>query len=577
MSTNAHERIGVLLVHGVGEQGALQHLEQTAAKLVAALKVMPGEPKIDIRTPPRRKHGSAALRGVAPYDQEPTIAIDHRAHGREATIELNEVWWADLDEPDGFLASIGFWLWGLGQWFAKRYEHSRRYDLKNRIMPAFPWETSGYFRRTLLPVVNRAQLFLLSCFFLMVVTTWSLAKYVASFLSPKSVKPTILVQYIGDVKLYQQRRYASGEPLADIDQPPRTAITKRMVNALVGMALADYDRWYVVAHSLGTVVAWDSLNQSPYALANCLSADVVERCRAKGLLRIDSGDIPASRGDRESIRPPRPRWVADKEIVDRQRLFAGLRGLCTYGSPLDKFAYLWPMIVAQHRDRTAFRDDFEWINVFDPTDPVAGAIDSFQSIEKEREGNAARPWPANYGYSAFPLLLLSHINYLRFKAAKKGRLVNRLADWIVSGKPFDQTDADPNFWMRPGIDDGAIFRRYAMQALQWLIAGAGVTAAFAGVILATSPYFGMQDWLLDPAQAVTASSALMQTMTSVASTIPFALSIVILCVVVCALLLRFKEEIYHRRRQAQTRSFPPQVPGQQDGPSAGPDDWSKAA
>lgn len=591
MSTKSHEKIGVLLVHGVGEQGSLQHLEQTAAKLVDALKILPGKPRVDIRTPPRSLQGSASLRGVAPYCQDPTVSIDLRTDDREATIELNEVWWADLDEPDGVLASIRFWLWGLGQWFAKRYEHSRRYDLRNRIMPAFPWETSGHFRRIFLPLVNRVQLFMLSCFFLMVVATLSLAKYVISFFSPKSVKPTILVQYIGDVKLYQQRRYFSGQPLTDIDQPPRTAITRRMVNALAGMALADYDRWYVLAHSLGTVVAWDSLNQSPYALANCLSDDVAEKCRDAGLLRIDSGDAPAFEGDRESIRPPRPCWIEPEEIVDRQALFAGLRGLCTYGSPLDKFAFLWPMIVAQHDDRTALGDDFEWINVFDPTDPVAGAVNSFQSIENDRDGLPARPWPENYGYRADPRLLLSHVKYLSFDAAKKGRLVNRLVDWMLDGERFDQTEADPKSWMRPGADDGAIRRRYGMQVAQWAIAGAAVTLAFTGVILATGKNLaGIRDWLFGPAPAgaVTMASeateatstwfdSLLQTILSVAQSVPYALSIVVLAVLACAFILRLGEEIHHRRRRPGALQPPREKTDRSDDHGAPPNDWQKVA
>ena len=593
MSTNAREKIGVLLVHGVGEQGALQHLEKTAAKLVGALRVLPGDPRIDIRTPPRRQNGSATLRGVAPYDQEPMIAIDLSTDDQEATIELNEVWWADLDEPDGIVASIRFWLWGLGQWFAKRYEHSRRYDLKNRIVPTFPWERSGRFRRIFLPIINRGLLFLLSCFFLMLVATWSLGKYVMSIFKPKGIKPTILVQYIGDVKLYQQRRYGSGEPLTDIDQPPRTAITKRMVNALAGMALGRYDRWYIVAHSLGTVVAWDSLNQSSYALANCLSADIVEECRRKGLLRIGSGDMPALEHDRESIRPPRPRWIEAEEIVDRQALFSGLRGLCTYGSPLDKFAYLWPMIVAQHPDRTALRDDFEWVNVFDPTDPVAGAINAFQGIEEEREGKAARPWPANYGYRAFPLLLLSHIQYMSFDAAKKGRLINRLAAWILGDKRFDETEADTTSWMKPGEDGGAILRRYGLQGLQWCIAGGVVTLAFTSVILATGNSVAQfVEWLFATGPTSTGTDAtasiangpgptwfesLVQTMMSVIVSVPKALLVVTLAVLACAFLLRLGEEIRHRRGKSEVNRAPPQRGNRDDDQKPGPDDLPKVA
>lgn len=43
------------------------------------------------------------------------------------------------------------------------------------------------------------------------------------------------------------------------DEPPRAAIRRRMVPTMVDVAAAGYDRWYILAHSLGSVVAWNGL------------------------------------------------------------------------------------------------------------------------------------------------------------------------------------------------------------------------------------------------------------------------------------------------------------------------------
>ena len=54
------------------------------------------------------------------------------------------------------------------------------------------------------------------------------------------------------------------------DEPPRAAIRRRMIRVMIDVAKADYDRWYILAHSLGTVVAWNGLMEIQQALPNYL-------------------------------------------------------------------------------------------------------------------------------------------------------------------------------------------------------------------------------------------------------------------------------------------------------------------
>jgi len=73
----------------------------------------------------------------------------------------------------------------------------------------------------------------------------------------------------------------------------------------------------------------------------------------------------------------------------------------TYGSPLDKFAFLWPQIVSINRDVNVWSAGFEWINVFDHTDPVAAKLTAFHGAM----GRDVK----NFAYKASPFLLYSHI------------------------------------------------------------------------------------------------------------------------------------------------------------------------
>ena len=80
--------------------------------------------------------------------------------------------------------------------------------------------------------------------------------------------------------------------------------------------------------------------------------------------------------------PARPVWLGEKDVIYRDRLFATFRGLFTYGSPLDKFAAIWPPRVPINKKEVglvlgAGGKRREWIYVYDPTDPVAAKLDAF--------------------------------------------------------------------------------------------------------------------------------------------------------------------------------------------------------
>ena len=101
--------------------------------------------------------------------------------------------------------------------------------------------------------------------------------------------------------------------------------------------------------------------------------------------------------------------------IYRDKLFAKFKGLLTYGSPLDKFAAIWPPTVALNRDTKVFPKDAIWLNIWDPTDPVSAKLDAFEpervfdgcnaqrtSISKTE--NCAALKPINIAYAASPIV-----------------------------------------------------------------------------------------------------------------------------------------------------------------------------
>src|SRR5262249_34668276 len=160
-----------------------------------------------------------------------------------------------------------------------------------------------------------------------------------------------------------------------------------------------------LAHSLGSVVAFNGLMEIAYKWPGYFERATWEAARAAhppfaGAARPEwpaPGRDPA---------PARPVWVAEDEVAYRSRIFHHLPRVLTFGSPLEKFAALWPFRVALALE-PAFRDGTEWINVYDPMDPVSGVLRSF-----DRGGAHCCPAPRNVGYASGPVLLLSHLQYL---------------------------------------------------------------------------------------------------------------------------------------------------------------------
>ena len=229
---------------------------------------------------------------------------------------------------------------------------------------------------------ERARLFFVGTFFVLVGysigTLTFLANRLFNWQTPRLLR--VLANYVSAVKLYtQRRRFGAGflwhreEFLDSIGEPPRVSIRRRIIRAIADVAANKYDRWYILAHSQGSVIAFNGLIETAYAWPGYLDERRCKRlCRAAfaGPAK-DNSELPSSDGSK--ILPRRPSWAQKNEIVYRECLFGRFHGFLTYGSPLAKFAAIWPALVPISR-QPAFQSKALWLNIYDPIDPVSGRL-----------------------------------------------------------------------------------------------------------------------------------------------------------------------------------------------------------
>ncbi len=532
-------RVGVLLVHGIGEQRQFEHLESEARNIISSLQEMAKENqnltvRVTVNSKTEGVFGSSqeiwSAWEPAPLMVEVIETKDNNQDREVTQIHFHQVWWSDLDEPSSLLTQLRFWLWGLSLWTIKGKFDSISFGEKERMEA--PKTVKDNQQNTYISLFQRVRLFWVSLVILLILPTLALLNLVLRRLLGIEIlpRPDILAQYIGDVKLFQQQARVSKGPLADLGLPPRVTIERRMIRALVRMALAKYDRWYILAHSQGTVLAFNGIMKTAQSLPNYLSEELWDKAKAENLVRPVRGNEAISQEEKETMLPPFPSWRDEEYILDRKFLFAKLRGLLTYGSPLSKFAALWPEIVLLNKEKDVFNKNFQWFNVYDPTDPVAGPTKSFcqglsdrelaqilnvnksqlyswrtnktsatarktdnqltaklaewqirgdlwyklsaatDKSSSSRDALATPIEPIDTAYRADCFHLISHTKYLTYNQGNNNRLVNKVADWLLTGQKWSINEKEENSgWPGPRLTQVYIIVRQAVWVLLALL------------------------------------------------------------------------------------------------------------
>jgi hypothetical protein len=467
--TEGPESVGIILVHGIGEQRRFEHLDGQTRLLLDALRIHPGveEVSVDIGNP----SASTFLAEQDSWNPGPEPAVNILVRWRpdtgairETRFAVHEVWWADVNESYSIAKQVRFWLWGLAIWAHPGKPGSSRPIARRHWLPAARRGSALY---------DRIRLFLSSAFFALLGLSLGPIGFVVKRLFHMKTPDVLRVvtNYLSAVKLYVQRRrfgpglwWAREEFLDSMGEPPRVSIRRRMVRALADVACARYERWYVLAHSQGTVVAFNGLMADSYEWPGYLDEPRWKALVAAGLAG------PAARAaipPAPPLQPPPPGW-ARGGIVYRRRVFQRFRGFLSYGSPLEKFAAIWTDLVRISRE-AVFCGAPAWINLYDPIDPVSGRLEAYAGHPPE-----CCPPPRNLGYCASWWLLLAHLKYLTGRRGKPDA-ASATVRWLLT----DSTDGFPGAtgWSSGDwFSDGSVqfwVRSIAAWAM-WLIAAAGL-------------------------------------------------------------------------------------------------------
>jgi hypothetical protein len=232
------ERIGIILVHGIGEQRRFEHLEGQGRLLVDAMRRRPdAEVTVDILG----AAGASYRSEQNTWGSSPSVRIGVKEAGQYRELFLHEVWWADVNEPYSIAKQFRFWLWGLSVWLYPRKDGSTSSGFQAMTDPVVP----GFGDRR--KFIVRCQLFAVSTLFLMAAFPLGLivvlAKRLLNLSAPDFVQT--IVNYVSGVKLYnQRRRYGAAllfnkesDFLDTMEEPPRVSVRRRMVEMMTDMVL----------------------------------------------------------------------------------------------------------------------------------------------------------------------------------------------------------------------------------------------------------------------------------------------------------------------------------------------------
>ncbi len=453
------KRIGILVIHGVGEQTQFEYLEAIAGNLFKALSQDPArKPQIQIRrgaqaplhAPTESWQSAPAI--VSWWSQETHRWIDAHFH---------EVTWADLDMPSTLTNWLRLVGWGLAMPGIKLVDSTRTFQAREQHV-CLPIRLSVVRR-----FFVRLELFGVSLLFFLMLTSinmlsWVLRRLAIRF-TPIEHARVIIYDYLGDVKLYQDWTIRD-DGLEALGEKSRASIQRRALRALATMAgevqHKRLDEYYIFAHSLGTVVAFNALMELGVTLPNHFNEE--EWAALPATLKTHAGyDAP------EPQKPRRPYWLGKRDAIDRSVLFAGLKGLLTMGSPLNKFAAMWPAIVPVNRE--ALAQPVPWINVADRQDIVAGdRISLFRSCDDRAPDDIAGLRLRNMPWADRLSIFTAHTSYWKadltpsnplgriqgqLTGRHRQRLMNCLIPWLETGdgRRFEPPDDRMPGWLAASV------------------------------------------------------------------------------------------------------------------------------
>lgn len=436
-------RIGLILVHGIGDQKKHEHLENVTRHFLKIIGDTKGVSKVSVNAYP-------GYRTSAPV----TLMVDHIGDKNPDTlIDIHEVWWRDLGDERTYGRIFRFWAWiasiaGTRGQFGDETEDY-----------ALPDNTSATRKRVGIP--TRLRLFLTNTFFFVMLAPLWLASTISNMIPglPKIRLLDSIYSYMSSIKLFQELNDNLKGTLEDFDQPRRFSIQRKVIKLVVEMHRQGYDRWYIAGHSLGSVIAVKAIFAGDVGFARMLDKHTYDSLPAE--LRIE---LPAPI-EPYPDEPKCPNWLRETAGINASAILSRCRGFIAWGSPLETFARTWPATLPMHR-HTVFHDDFEWINIYDAADPVASPLSSFSY----RTENSPIRYPTNISVHSHLFIALAHTRYLHTESLhdSERKVGNALITWMLGEhRKFSGAQSDAGLIPMTKLEESA---RRAIIILQCVVA-----------------------------------------------------------------------------------------------------------
>ena len=282
----ADRSVGILLVHGMGEQKPGEFADNVARNLVKGCS-----DAFDVRETTTRESRPCARCGPrAPCTCCDSARVVVRVATQDELVDLHchEVWWADLGQRTGFRNWLRL-LWWIFRtpWRSRKQKYPG--ELEEKRVKLAGLHNPHSHRTGHRGAGQFLALFLSMLLAFATVFTWGAIRRLLRGFAPS---PVVLLQSFGDVHAFQADVDTDVGSGPDTGLPPRFGIRRRMIGEMIAMAERDYDEWYVLAHSLGTVIAFNGLMEPDFVLPNYVSREHWARL---GRFRIDvNGGDPRS-------------------------------------------------------------------------------------------------------------------------------------------------------------------------------------------------------------------------------------------------------------------------------------------
>lgn len=378
-----------LVIHGIGEQKAYETLDSYTRTFWKYLST--NNPRLKIRGIHKVIRQEDFIKSY--------VALKPEIRKEVINLDFYEYYWAHVQQRQVDLRDIVKWLIDTSKGAKKFYKENEKLVAKyeERKSPAF--KNNKFRKKGYLHLIRNFHGFI---FFI----SWLLKSRVLSFFVKHSTflqwilrkVNRKIIDYVGDIVAYTATDMKSKHFAV------RESIIKGSLDQLINIIKDDsYDQILVVGHSLGSVIAYNTLNK----LNLLVNVDAKLRKKAKKI-----------------------------------------KGLITFGSPLDKIAFFfrehtredafirrqiidfihgfkardWNLkkdLIRMESEVKQYLDHIYWVNFWDQNDPISGELD-FYKVDQNIQLNQGIKWGKSHSnYWKFTPMYRQIFNYYLKKTKTK--------------------------------------------------------------------------------------------------------------------------------------------------------------